>query len=102
MKTRSLKYISDKLITLYAVNIFQPVEKDFLLKQLNNIRSKKLDRILDELINEKRIVIEKNHFRLTLKGMYSMIPGDGRILRDLQRMEYLSQLSKKGGGVLPG
>ena len=102
MKTRNLKYISDKLITLYAVNIFQPVDKDSLSKQLSNIRSKRLDRILDELINEKRIALEKNHFRLTLKGMYSMIPGDARILRDLQRMEYLSQLNKKGGGVLLG
>ena len=102
MKTRSLKYISDKLITLYAVNIFQPAEKDVLLKQLDNIRSQKLERILNELINEKKIVVEKNHFRLTLKGMDSIIPGEGRILRDLQRMEYLSQLSKKGGGVLLG
>ena len=99
METFNLNYVRDKLITLYAVNIFQPVEKDVLLKQLDNISSQGLDQILNELINEKRVLVEKNHFRLTYKGMHSMLSNKGRVFRDLQRMEYLSQLNKKGGVV---
>ena len=100
MESHNLQHIRDKLITLAAVNIFQPAEKAFLSKQLDSIiDTERLDYILNELLNEKRVVIEKNHFRVTNRGMKSMIPDKGRILRDIQRMEYLVQLSKERGGI---
>lgn len=100
MISRNLQSIRDKLITLVAVNIFQPVERSFLLDQLDTIiDTERLDNILDKLLEEKKIVNEENHFRVTYKGMKSMIPDKGRILRDIQRMQYLVQLSKQRGGV---
>lgn len=100
MESHNLQYLRDKLITLVAVNIFQPAEKALLSRQLDSIiDTGRLDYILNELLNEKRVVIEQNNFRVTNRGMKSMIPDKGRILRDIQRMEYLVNLSKKRGGM---
>jgi len=82
-----------------AINVFQPVERSFLVEQLEpEADTDQIDHILDELIKEKRVAVEKDHFRLTYRGIKSIIPGRGRILRDIQRMEYLVQLSKQRGG----
>lgn len=94
-----LQMIRDKLLTLLTINVFQPVKKSSLVEQLDTvIDTNQIDHILSELVEEKRVVIEKDHFRLTYKGMKSLIPGKGRTLRDIQRMEYLVQLSKQRGG----
>lgn len=92
--------IRAKLLTLLAINIFQPVKISFLKQKLNNqIDTSKLRIILHELIKEKKVNRELRHYHLTYKGLKSVIPGKGRVLRDLHRMEYLVSLSKKGGGI---
>ena len=100
MLSQNLVALRSKILTLVAINVFQPVEKSFLIEQLKcEVDTNHIDHILDELIKEKRVAFENRHFRTTYKGMKSIIPGRGRILRDLQRMEYLTQLSSKGGGI---
>lgn len=99
MLSRDLQTLRNKLLTLAVINVLQPVERSFLIEQLESIvDTDHIDYILDELIKEKSVTIEKNHFRLTHKGMKVMIPRKGRTLRDMQRMEYLVQLSKQRGG----
>ena len=99
MLSQNLQTLRSKILTLVAINVFQPVERSFLSEQLDIIiDTERLDNILNELLEENRVVIEGNHFRVTYKGMKSMIPDKGRILRDIQRMEYLVQLSKERGG----
>lgn len=94
-----LQRIRAKLLTLVAVNIFQPAESSLLVEQLkSHIDTEQIDSILDELVKEKRIIEEGSRYRLTYHGGKSIIPGKGRILRDIQRMEYLVQLSKQRGG----
>jgi hypothetical protein len=93
-------YLQSKMLTLVAINVFEPIKKSFLKKQLiGEVNAKQFDQILEELMKENRIVLEDDHYRVTYRGMESIIPRKGRILRDIQRMEYLSQLSKKGGGI---
>lgn len=100
MSARILETLTAKSLVLVAINIFQPCKKAILEENLKNeVDSKLLDDVITKLLEEKRVTCERDYFRLTLKGMNSIISGKGRMLRDLQRMEYLSQLSKKGGGI---
>lgn len=100
MTTHATESLIAKSMVLLAINIFQPCKKDILANNLKKYAdSNQLDNILAQLLKEKRVTCERDYFRLTLKGMDSITPGKGRILRDLQRMEYLSQLYKKGGVV---
>ena len=100
MSARILETLTAKSLVLVAINIFQPCKKAILEENLKNeVDSKLLDDVITKLLEEKRVTFERDFFRITLKGMNSIIPGKGRVLRDLQRMEYLSQLSKKGGGI---
>jgi len=100
MNTDTVEILTAKSILLLAINIFQPCKKDTLEANLKEYFDMSLlDTFLAQLVEEKRATREGDYFRLTLKGMDSIIPGKGRILRDLQRMEYLSQLTKKGGGA---
>ncbi|MFC2010145.1 hypothetical protein ACFLUL_01025 [Chloroflexota bacterium] len=100
MPAHILDTLTAKSLVLVAINIFQPCKKVVLEENLKNeVDSKLLDDVITKLLEEKRVTFERDFFRITLKGMNSIIPGKGRMLRDLQRMEYLSQLSKKGGGI---
>ncbi len=100
MLSQNLQSLRSKILTMVAINVFQPVEKTFLIEQLQiEVNTDQIDHILDELIKEQRVALEKDHYRLTYKGIKSIVPGRGRILRDIQRMEYLTQLSSKGGGM---
>ena len=100
MITNKIESLMAKSMALLAINIFQPCKRDILENNLKKYAdSNQLDDILTQLIEEKRVICETDYFRLTLKGMDSITPGKGRMLRDLQRMEYLSQLNKKGGEV---
>ncbi len=100
MSSPILENLLNKSLTLVAINIFQPCNKDILKENLKSeVNPDQIDNILTILIKEQRVICENNHFRLTRKGIDSIIPGKGRILRDLQRMEYLTQLSSKGGGI---
>ncbi len=100
MTTPTLEVITAKYILLFAINIFQPCKKDMLEANLKKyLDSNSLNELLTQLLQEKRATREGDYFRLTLKGMNSIIPGKGRMLRDLQRMEYLSQFTIQGGGA---
>ena len=100
MSSPILENLLNKSLTLVAINIFQPCNKDILKENLKSeVNPDQLDNILTILVKEQRVALEKDHYRLTYKGIKSIVPGRGRILRDLQRMEYLTQLSSKGGGI---
>ena len=92
MKTKNGQYILQKIITLSAINLFQPVEKASLITPLETIRPKRLDRIIRELTNEARIAIDQGHYRITRIGMESLPPNKARIYRDISRMHHLSNL----------
>ena len=95
-----LQRINNKLITLVTINIFQPVEREYLYNKLQSrIDNEQLNSILDELVLENRVVIERQHYRLTVLGYKSIIPNKGRILRDVNRMHYLADMKfRRGGG----
>jgi hypothetical protein len=90
-----------KLITLLAINIYEPVKLGFLKQKLKSqIDTSKIKGVLTELTNEKKVAVESKHYRLTCYGLNkSVVPQQGRILRDIHRMEYLVNLSKKRGGM---
>lgn len=100
MSVEDLEKIRAKLLTLAVVNVLQPVEKSLLAEQLKSrINAEQLDDILSELIKEKRVAKEKRRYRLTSRGMWSTIPGEGRVLRDIYRMKYLARGSRQRGGT---
>lgn len=87
-----------KVLLLLAINMFQPVRLVSIKKYVNkHIQESNIRYILDELMTEKKIVRESGHYRLTYKGMQSILPGKGRFIRDIQRMYYLVQSSERGG-----
>jgi hypothetical protein len=89
-----------RLVTLLAINIFQPVELKSLKKRLKpHVAPHQLDNILKELIAQNKVAVDKKHYRLTYSGFIkSIIPNRGKFLRDNQRMEHLIQLTKQRGG----
>lgn len=94
-----LQMIRAKLLTLLTVNVFQPVDRALLVEYLkSSIDTQQIDCILDELIKENRVTKESDRYRLTYHGGKTIIPGKGRILRDIQRMKYLVKISKQRGG----
>jgi hypothetical protein len=100
MDSDQLQRIHTKLATLFAINVFQPINKDELIKRLEtNVDKTNFDSILDELIKEGRIVCEDNLFRVTYIGLKSVIRGKSRVVRDSARLQYLSDISKRRGGI---
>lgn len=89
-----------KLVTLLAINIFQPIELESLKKRLKpHIEPRQIDNVLKELIAQNKVAVERKHYRLTYSGFTkSIVPNRGRFLRDSQRMEHLIQLTKQRGG----
>ena len=89
-----------KLVTLLAINIFQPVELKSLKKRLKpHIKPGQMDNVLKELIAQNKVAVEQKHYRLTYSGFTkSIVPNRGKFLRDNQRMEHLIQLTKQRGG----
>lgn len=90
-----------KLITLLAINVFQPVELKYLKRKLKpHIEPRQMDNILKELIAQNKVTVDKKYYyRLTYRGfMESIVPNRGRFLRDSQRMEHLIQFTKQRGG----
>ena len=62
-------------------------------------KPRQMDNVLKELIAQNKVVVEKNHYRLTYSGFTkSIVPNRGKFLRDNQRMEHLIQLTKQRGG----
>jgi len=88
-----------KPLILLTINIFQPVKRNVIATKLNKyVRKSDLDNIIEEMVANKKVVEEPNGFRLTYSGQLAIVPGKGRFLRDINRMEYLVQLSKQRGG----
>ena len=91
--------IKAKLMTLLVINIMQPVLRSTLNIQLSKYANPiELLKIINELVNENKIVKEHYRYRTTASGWKSTIPGEGRVLRDIHRMEYLVESSKQRGG----
>lgn len=96
---RIYQRIRAKSLTLAVVNVLQPVKKTVLTKQLKStIGIAQINDVLDELIKENKVTKEKWRYRLTSHGMQSIIPDEGRVLRDVQRMKYLAQVTRQRGG----
>lgn len=88
-----------KVLTLLAINIFQPVKCSVLTGYLSDhAKSAELHQILGELVRERKVVREASHYRLTAAGLKSIVPGKGRFVRDIHRMEYLVHYTKQRGG----
>lgn len=95
-----LNTLTAKSLVLISINILQPCRKDVIAESLKGkVEPILLDNSLTQLLREKRVAYEKDYYRITRIGMDSIISGKGRILRDLQRMEYLSDSIKKGGAI---
>lgn len=96
----SSQKVSNKLLTLATVNVFQPVGLELLVDKLqSSIDAEQLSIILDELVSEHRIALENKYFRVTKLGYRSILPDKGRILRDIYRMQYLADVNLiRGGG----
>lgn len=91
--------VLDKIKTIAAINVLQPVTKQNLSKSLkNNISPESLPTILKELVQEGLIASEKKYYRATRLGMSYIPSRESRLLRDVYRMKYLLRISKQRGG----
>ncbi len=96
---RETALVLDKIKTIAAINILQPVTKlnlSGLLK--NNIDSASLPTILQELLEERLVTSEKKYYRVTRLGMSYIPSRESKFLRDIYRMKYLLTISKRRGG----
>ena len=90
--------IKTKVTVLLVINIFQPVSFETIHKNIGDkISFSQLQELLTELTQECKITEENAHYRLTSIGLVSIIPGKGRTIRDIHRMEYLVEYSKQRG-----
>ena len=90
--------IKKKAITLFVINVFQPVTVETIHRKLQDeVSLPELQDLLFELNHEGKITEENKHYRLTSIGTKSIIPGKGRTMRDIHRMEYLIEYSKQRG-----
>lgn len=96
---RENNIVLDKLKTIAAINVLQPVTKLNLSKSLkNNINLASVPAILQELLEERLITTEKKNYRVTRLGMSYIPSRESRFLRDIYRMKYLLSISKQRGG----
>jgi len=91
--------VLDKLKTIAAINVLQPVTKSNLSKLLaKNIDPASLPIIMQELQEEGLIKSDKKYYRLTRIGMSYIASRESKFLRDIYRMKYLLDTSKQRGG----
>lgn len=91
--------VLDKIKTIAAINVLQPVTKSNLSKLLkNNVEPALLPTILQELLEEGLIISEKKYYRVTRLGMFYIPSRKSKSLRDIYRMKYLLSISKQRGG----
>lgn len=91
--------VGDKIKTIAAINILQPVTKLNLSELLkDNISPESLPIILKELVQEGLIISEKKYYRVTRLGMSYIHSRESKLLRDVYRMKYLLVTSKQRGG----
>ena len=99
MSLPSLDLLLAKTKTLVTISVFQPIERDALLNRMASLLPQEIvNTALSELLRESRIACTENRYRLTVTGEKSIIPGTGRMFRDIQRMEYLVRSTSQGGG----
>ena len=92
-----LTKIFNKYRLLFAINVHQPITFDSLFQIFNErITTDETHEILYELITENRVAEDAESYRITRKGTESIIPGRGRALRDVQRMEFLVKSNREG------
>ena len=91
--------VLDKIKTIAAINVLQPVTRLNLSKLLKkNISPASLPTILKELVQEGLIVSDKKYYRVTRLGMSYIPLRESKSLRDIYRMKYLLHTSKQRGG----
>ena len=91
--------VVDRINTIAAINVLQPVTKLNLSKSLkNNINPASLPTILQELVQDGLITSEKKYYRVTRLGMSYIPSRESKFLRDIYRMKYLLGTSKQRGG----
>lgn len=91
--------VLDKIKTIAAINVLQPVTKLNLSKLLSDkISAQSLPTILKELVEERLIINEKKYYRVTRLGMSYIHSRESKLLRDVYRMKYLLGTSKQRGG----
>jgi predicted transcriptional regulator len=99
MASLDLEKVRTKLLVLVMINVHQPVDVPSLLKRLEQkINAEQIETILDELVQEDRVVEERGQYRLTRYGYKAIIPVRGRILRDVHRMKHLFEVTQQRGG----
>lgn len=85
-----------KYLTLLAVNILQPVSEEVLAESMNGqVSDVDLKEALGLLLTEERIAKDRDTYRTTAKGQRLTISKRGRILRDVQRMQFLIKLNRE-------
>ena len=95
--------IENRLKTLMAINVLEPITKSNLTESLINIIDKEnLSVILTELEGDGLISIEKGYYRVTRLGMSFNVSKRARNLRDINRMMHIINTSKQRGGKLAG
>jgi len=93
----------DKIKTLAAINVLQPVAKTGLSRLVkNDVDLASLPTILRELLEEGLITNEKKYYRVTRLGMSCIPSRESKSLRDIYRMKYLLGTSKQRGGDVLG
>ena len=99
MPLPSLDWLREKELVLVTVSILQPVEWQALIDHLHSrISTEQLSDLVDELLEEGRIVSEQNRYRTTMRGERSVVPRKGAALRDIQRLLHLVQSGTRGRG----
>jgi len=95
---RTSNIVLDKIKTIAAINVLEPVTRLNLSKSLrNNVNLELLPIILQELIQEGLIASEGNYYRVTRLGMSYLPSRLSKRLRDIHRMKYLLSTSKAKG-----
>ena len=93
----------NRIKTLMAINILQPViENDLAKSLLNIIDQDSLPLILTELNDYGLISNENGYYRSTRLGMALKVSNQSKKLRDILRMKYLLKTSKQRGGDFAG
>ena len=93
----------NRIMTLMAINILQPVIKNDLAKSLLDIIDQdSISLILTELNDDGLISNENGYYRSTRLGMALNVSNQSKKLRDILRMKHLLSTSKQRGGDFAG
>ena len=95
--------VLDKIKTIAAINVLEPVTMTNLSRALKNIiEPDLLSNILGELLIEGLISSEKRNYRVTRIGMSFNPSRESKTLRDIYRMKHLLAIGKQRGVIRSG